>query len=340
MTESVAIQRCLDASISIPKFGQIHRTRIIYLSISLTFCVGLSLVRAEGWVSFVPMPASSEIIRNTALFTPLESEFEGQRYQYRLFVPRNVRPDEKLPLLLWLHGDGESGIDNWRQLAFIRDEVARRETEFSCFILAPQKGTRGQWQGENASLILKLIENVKDQWPVDDTRLYVAGVSNGGNFCWKIAADNPTLFAGLCPMGSSGFRGDYKSLCSIPIWCFHSSGDSPEGDRSTAENINLLGGACWLTELPGDNHNCWTPALNDYNVIDWLLAQKKGSPPTPIPLRAIGKNLISTYFLDWTEFRVGIILMVLLACNVIGRIIRRRVHGSKRLSVDGTIIGH
>ncbi|MDR1382370.1 MAG: hypothetical protein LBJ67_00775 [Planctomycetaceae bacterium] len=57
-----------------------------------------------------------------ACFATMEYHYTGGRYtnqpiKFRMFMPEKIQPNEKYPLILWLHGQGESGNDNTRQLA-------------------------------------------------------------------------------------------------------------------------------------------------------------------------------------------------------------------------------
>ncbi len=45
-------------------------------------------------------------------------------YGYRVFVPKDRRPDEKLPVMLYLHGSGARGDDNMSQVDGIKRAIA------------------------------------------------------------------------------------------------------------------------------------------------------------------------------------------------------------------------
>jgi acetyl esterase/lipase len=50
----------------------------------------------------------------SSLFSDLSYQYTGggyhdKRFRYRLFVPENTDPPQKLPLIVWLHGFGEAG---------------------------------------------------------------------------------------------------------------------------------------------------------------------------------------------------------------------------------------
>lgn len=76
-----------------------------------------------------------------------EERFEARLYSsprggslpYRLFVPHPLDPKKHYPLVLFLHGAGERGSDNARQLRDILSwSDPKQQAEHPCFILAPQ----------------------------------------------------------------------------------------------------------------------------------------------------------------------------------------------------------
>jgi hypothetical protein len=72
--------------------------------------------------------------------------------RYRLFVPEGLDPQRQYPIVVWLHGAGGIGVDNFRQLA--DDQVPGTQTwtepanemNHPAFVLAPQSsvGWRAQ----------------------------------------------------------------------------------------------------------------------------------------------------------------------------------------------------
>lgn len=248
-----------------------------------------------------------DFARRVNLFTELHATMEGKEVAYRLFVPRGLQKPgtgkvpaaasagrERYPLLVWLHGAGEAGSENWKQLAYIKEAVEewqREKGEFKCFILAPQcpKSEAG-WSDTMTAMAGALMEKACREWPIDTDRIYAAGVSAGGSAVWRLCAAKPSTFAALAPIACAG-AGDVpaQTFVSVPIWAFHVSGDQLikiDMVRKTISNVEDAGGACWLTETPGDRHNCWTAALDEYHVLDWLLQQQRGKPavvPTKYP---------------------------------------------------------
>src|SRR5262245_5149353 len=106
----------------------------------------------------LPSPASAQTV----------DDFEARWYSdgtntipYRLFVPADYDPKQSYPLVLFLHGAGERGTDNRRQLTgqtaplvFVRPE---NQAKYPCFMLAPQCPPGGRWVGgSNPSTWIRL----------------------------------------------------------------------------------------------------------------------------------------------------------------------------------------
>ena len=112
------------------------------------------------------------------------------------------------------------------------------------------------------------------------------------------------------PFSSSG--ADLKQLdkiIKVPIWAFHSENNKPEGDRETISHLQRKGGCCHLTEIPGAEHNCWFRAFKDYNPLEWLLAQRRGSECNP-PLDSATDYQLVELKNRWWLWAIAITILV------------------------------
>lgn len=80
-----------------------------------------------------------------AFFEEKEYLYTGGRYdnqaiRYRLHRPSNIDPQRTYPLIVWLHGKGESGDENTRQLSHVQTSIEffDGENELDFFMLATQ----------------------------------------------------------------------------------------------------------------------------------------------------------------------------------------------------------
>jgi len=135
------------------------------------------------------------------------------------------------------------------------------------------------------------------EFSVDESRLYLTGLSMGGNGTWYLGTAFPDRFAAIVPICGyvRGFPPSYpgvapegaetdpyvsaaKRVSSLPVWIFHGDADSVvsvEESRKMNEALKALGGNVRYTELPGVGHNAWDAAYSNDEMIDWLFSQKK-----------------------------------------------------------------
>ncbi|HEY4309298.1 MAG TPA: PHB depolymerase family esterase [Pirellulales bacterium] len=239
---------------------------------------------------------------------------EPGRLPYRLFVPADQM--QARPLVVWLHGLGESGHDNVHQLRWTDTLVFQPPHEcarYPFFFLVPQCPRQDEsWHqvlgikadgepGEVLDFVAALIRRTIDDYPIDPDHVTLAGLSSGGTACWELAARNPGLFAAIAPLASSGSPVEgIEQHIDIPVWAFHSIHDTNLEAR-IKETVNRLQKAeklVHLSTVDGDGHNCWSMAFEEYHLLDWLLAARRGhSSPLPgsISLKNRSRNLLKSW---------------------------------------------
>jgi predicted peptidase len=211
---------------------------------------------------------------------------------YRLFVPVDAKISDnkhnEWPLLVWLHGYNESGDDNESHLRWMTNlfHGYADKRQFPCFVVAYQcPKSHPTWTIDSSSdnptlAIRKIVDDVLREHAIDAKRIYVAGVSSGGSGCWEMLSAYPDVFAASIVMASGGHgSANLDRIVGIPVWAFHVTDDpdvSVSGIRDTVGRLKAMGGKVWLTETPGHSHDCWTMAAEEFEAVQWLLAQKKG----------------------------------------------------------------
>jgi predicted peptidase len=230
---------------------------------------------------------------------------------YRLLTPREAKGGAaKLPLVIYLHGAGSKGDDNGKPLdePFVKLLAsAATQRKFPCFVLVPQcragddaqgrpnnwvkwenqKGTQpAQWERSDreASDQLRGAMAVRDEvlalGVVDESRVYLTGVSMGGSGSWWWGAREPDRFAAVVTVcGLSDLR-HAAALAKTPVWTFHGSDDpiAPvERTRRMVEALKKAGGNVKLTEFTGVGHNISGQVLTEGGLLDWLFAQRRGA---------------------------------------------------------------
>ncbi len=220
---------------------------------------------------------------------------DGKTLPYRLLKPLNYNPKEKYPLVVFLHGAGERGDDNDKQLVHGVPEFLTPENrkDYPCFLIAPQcpegkKWVEVDWSAESEiqpkgpsepmQLTLGLIDQMRKDYPIDGKRIYVTGLSMGGFGAWDVIARRPDLFAAAVPICGGGDEATATKIAKIPIWAFHGAKDPAVNVNRTRHMIAALkkaGGEPKYTEYPDEGHASWVPAYKDAAMMKWLFGQKK-----------------------------------------------------------------
>ena len=116
-------------------------------------------------------------------------------YLYALHVPESEDAHKPLPLIVVLHGAGSSGA------SILPTWVERLNGEF---IVACPSYPMGAWWAKNAEkLVLEVIRQIRADYPVDPSRVFLAGLSNGAIGTYMIGMFYPDLFAGLIPIAGA-----------------------------------------------------------------------------------------------------------------------------------------
>jgi predicted peptidase len=215
----------------------------------------------------------------------------GVTMRYRLFVPEGLDPQKQYPLVVWLHGAGGIGVDNFRQLA--DDQVPGSQTwtepanemKHPAFVLAPQSsvGWRAQPQsrrpnslGPPLRTVVAILDVLSRQYRIDQKRIYVAGQSDGGYAVWDLISNRPDRFAAAIVLCGGGDPARAGRLVNLPIWVFHGSADPmvPVSEaRNMIQAIQKAGGKPRYTEYKGAGHEIWSRVFAEPELVDWVFAQ-------------------------------------------------------------------
>ena len=222
---------------------------------------------------------------------------DGAQLGYRLLKPSQIDAAKKYPLVLFLHGAGERGTDNQQQLkngapAFLKPDAREK---YPCFVLAPQCPpdkkwtTVKDWVGPNPfveepsepmKLVFGAVDAVLKEFPIDQDRLYVTGLSMGGYGTWDIITRQPTRWAAAVPVCGGGDVAKIAPAKGMAIWAFHGAIDPTVPVIRSREMIAALvaaGGKPLYSEYPYVKHDSWTTAYGEPELMHWMFAQKRGA---------------------------------------------------------------
>lgn len=232
------------------------------------------------------------------LFEP--REYVGRNdevLKYRLLKPLDFDPNEKYPLVIFLHGAGERGDDNAAQLKHCMAEFCtpQRREQYPCYVLAPQCPQEQKWADVDWSadeikrpesispalgMTFEVVDSMLKDAAVDKRRIYIAGLSMGGYGTWDALARRPDFFAAAIPICGGGDPTTVEEFKHVPIWCFHGDEDpavNVERSREMIEALKAAGGSPKYTEYPGVGHDSWTRTFENEETFAWLFDQRQTS---------------------------------------------------------------
>ncbi len=220
---------------------------------------------------------------------------DGIRYSFQLMLP-TVAADARSPLVVFLHGAGERGQDNSKQLTWLPLVLAGDPVRvaFPCHVLALQCPVNEQWVdvpwGESTPspmpttpsralrAVMAAIAQVERDKPIDPQRVYLTGLSMGGYGAWDLAMRMPDAFAAVLPICGGGDPAKASLLRDVPIWIWHGDKDAAvpvTRSRQMATALKAAGSTALYTELAGVGHDCWRQAYTRDGAIEWMFAQRK-----------------------------------------------------------------
>jgi predicted peptidase len=208
-------------------------------------------------------------------------------FRYLLYTPKDYQESGKeLPLVLFLHGIGERGTDLELVKLFGIPKEIEEGVDFPFFVVSPQCPEDTIWVYELDALHA-LLENIIDKYQVDTSRIYLTGLSIGGNGAWHLATAYPSMFAAVVPICGwadplIGFPERINVLKHVPIWAFHGAEDEIvplQGSQELVDVLRANQGNVKFTVYPDTPHDSWTQTYKNHELYEWLLQQRKVADP-------------------------------------------------------------
>ncbi|MEX2346341.1 MAG: prolyl oligopeptidase family serine peptidase, partial [Balneolaceae bacterium] len=186
------------------------------------------------------------------------SNDNGITMSYASYDPQT---EEESPLIIWLHGGGEGGVDP--SIPLVANKAANYASDEiqalfgGAHVLVPQSPTRwmdsgqGSTSGQADDIYFEAVKALIDEYiaehpNVDPDRIYVGGCSNGAYLTFKLLIEYPDYFAAAYP-SALAYRNanltdtQVERIREIPIWFIHSRDDgTTEPDQTVVPVYNRL----------------------------------------------------------------------------------------------------
>jgi len=198
------------------------------------------------------------------------------RTKYLLYAPAGYERQQKLPVILYLHGGSLRG-DN---IEVLRTTGLPHRLEgdhsFPFIVVAPLCPDGEIWT--DAEAVIGVLDDVLAKYPADRSRVYITGHSMGGRGALYIAYKYPDRFAAIASMSAYSPVNEWASrLAKIPIWYVHGVNDNiapiTDGD-ALVQALKAAGGQVKYLRLDGKDHFILDLyERNDWS--DWLLMHSR-----------------------------------------------------------------
>lgn len=220
----------------------------------------------------------------------------GHTLPYRLAMPSEIK-EQKLPLLIFLHGGGERGTDNEQQLTHGASFLLRAVKDHGAIVVAPQCHQDSYWSSVNLDrsthpitltfdykqkdatpdlmAVAELIKSLQGQYAIDKRRIYIIGMSMGGMGTFELVHRCPKIFAAAVSICGGGDSINYtrKAHNKVAFWILHGDSDvvvDVVESRRMVSALKRLKYDVKYTEYPGVNHNSWDNAFQEPELLTWL----------------------------------------------------------------------
>jgi predicted esterase len=221
--------------------------------------------------------------------------YEYNSLPYRMWGEND---DSKGPysLVVYLHGAGEKGNNNQRQIlqgSDIIDSLTSylQRTQRRCLVVVPQCPWDKQWvnadwskgtysaniAGFSAELqtVVDIVLDLRTRKNIDSSKIYVMGSSMGGFGVWDLLLRKPDLFAAAVPICGAADTSGAELIAKTPAWAFHAEGDlvvPVSGSREIVERLRKLGSRIKYTEYTFEPHIVWPRVAREPDIFDWMFS--------------------------------------------------------------------
>jgi predicted peptidase len=225
----------------------------------------------------------------------------------RILTPLGYSPAKKYPLLVFLHGAGERGNDNEKQLVWGADWFtdSLNRVRYPAIIVLPQCPTNEYWANmirtgtqdslggmvfdtslpahKPLGLVFDFIDTLLAHGGIDRQRVYIGGLSMGGMGTFEALWRRPDLFAAAFPICGGGSPEKARNYApKLPIWVFHGDADpvvTVSHSRRMVQAMRATGARVKYTEYPGVGHDSWKNAFQEKELMGWIFSQRKRGKP-------------------------------------------------------------
>lgn len=210
---------------------------------------------------------------------------------YALVTPSSAETNEKTPLIIFLHGTGDRGINAEKfGSRYIANLMQNWELDgFDAYVMMPHlagKAYNSTWNaGTTAKRLFTIIDQVVEEYNIDTDRIVISGHSMGGYGCLYMAAYNTEYFSAVVPISAYESSANLNKLTDMPIRCYVGSpshGEDWSTFRFTTNTLKNRFGEDAIFQRDVSHKEipivAFTEDLDENNksdLVEWMLLQAK-----------------------------------------------------------------
>jgi poly(3-hydroxybutyrate) depolymerase len=196
----------------------------------------------------------------------------GEILPYRMYVPTTYAGTKPFPLIVALHGLGgteDAFFENYeRKLPPLAEQhgyivaapLGYRVDGFYGWGLGspPADPVTKRVQDLSEQDVMQVLQRVRQQYKIDENRIFLMGHSMGAIGTWKIAVKYPDIWAAIGPIAGLGAPDTLERIRHIPEIVVHGDDDATvnvSGSRSMVAKLRELGTEVKYLEVPGGSHS-------------------------------------------------------------------------------------
>ncbi len=211
-----------------------------------------SVLGQDEWVLPERSQANLDALARVELRTYEMPQADGAEVEYGVYVPTGYDGDRATPLVIALHGLGSGTMymmeyNNLVELAEDYGYIVATPMGFNERGWYGSRGTgAGNRRGGNSGPdnlgelseldVMNVLEIMREEYNVDETRIYLIGQSMGGAGTWHIGMKYPDIWAALAPMapaiGASRSPDELSAARRLPVMVV-------QGDEDTAVDVEI-----------------------------------------------------------------------------------------------------
>lgn len=214
---------------------------------------------------------------------------------YLIYLPEGYekKPDRKWPLLLFMHGMGDRG-DNVYILAKASPfKMIREKGPLPFVIVAPLLSGSPDFFSFPGKYLEGVLDEVSKKYRIDEKRVYLTGLSLGGEAAFRFALEHPEKIAAIASLSGvlalhvpEFYKTEVQELNGIPLsrlrevpaWQLHSANDTIVPlflGQKLVDDFARAGVNVRFTVIPDHDHDIWSDTYSDPEFYKWFLQYRK-----------------------------------------------------------------